>query len=601
MSNQRAVETKKVEKAAVLAVQNLIQPCPTIDEKLDDDDKNILVDGSLELYSSPDMCIQNFIGKIDTQVKGTTKKLHVGRRGFVKFSVKTEDLRRYCDVFHGILFFYVSVRPKVYTAHTVYYAQLLPYDISLTLSEASPDQKTVSVRFKPFPTDPKEITRLLMAFHNNRELQLKAEVSAYGFFDEHSTLPQGIKSFKFSTQLFPGESPVALKSFREGPYIYGETEGGQLKVIGKMGDVSACAMGSTATISTGDFTAETTLMVGESEEGDFLEFEGVRINLSEGRSRLNYTVSGGARKRLSTARFVQQFAKSGTLLVNGTPILRSNDLTLDEDKRSRLDDEVQTYGSIVETLDTLHIDVDWDIAKLSRKEWNDLHLIHRLVIEKELLTNRELESPLVHFDIQGSRIYTLAAKRDDGSYEFSDLFSDGLFFAFGEPDETTGQLKHPSDPVGAFAALNEEGYRTIVNIDAAQIEESFERCPVTPGNQNPLNQKLLEMLAAYDKGCAQPKKLLAAATLLATKLYEADEASDTYYLNLMQTIRRARELTNAEKGRLRDIAIENSQYYMRAAAYALLGDKDMANSCLERCVAAERQQIESYPIARFFR
>lgn len=600
MTSSHKVETKKVEKAAVLAVKNLIQACPTVDDKLDEDDKNILVDGSLELYSSQEMSIAHFIGKIDVQIKGTTRKLRVAKRGFVKFSIKVESLRRYLDVFHGILFFCVAVNPKQYTARKVYYAQLLPYDINMVLREISPGQKSTSVRFRPFPTEPKEITRLLLAFNKDREVQLKAEVSAYGFFDKHMTLPQEIKSFKFSTQLFPGEPITSLSSYREGPYIYGEDESGQLKVIGRMADVAACAIGNTATISSGGFTLDTTLLVGESEEGQFLEFEGVRINLLQGKIRINYKVAGGAIKRYNTVRFIQEFAENGTLSVNGNVLVRTQEITLTDEQEKRLRESAQTYGSIVETLKALHISTDWDLNELSARERNHLDTLHKLIVEKQPLTNHELGSPLVHFDIQGSRIYTLASKRDDGAYEFRDLFSDGLFFVFGKVNKLSENSQYFSDPVGPIASLDEEGYKLIINLDIKQIAKSFEQCPVTPNNQEPLNQKLLEMLSAYDKGCKLPKKLLAVATLLAKKLHEADESSDTYYLNLLQTIRRARALDEQEKSRLRDIAIESEQYYIKAATYALLDNQEMADSCLSRCSEVERRQIEDYPIMHFF-
>lgn len=81
MGRQRGIETKKVEKAAVLAVQNLIHQCLTIDEKLDADDKNMLVDGPLELYCSSNMVIPNLIGRIQTQVKGTTRGARIDKRG----------------------------------------------------------------------------------------------------------------------------------------------------------------------------------------------------------------------------------------------------------------------------------------------------------------------------------------------------------------------------------------------------------------------------------------------------------------------------------------------------------------------------------------
>lgn len=71
LAKSKHVDSKKIEKAAVLAVMNLIQPCATIDYKFSEDDKNILVDGTLELYQSEMLTKANLVGTIDVQIKGS--------------------------------------------------------------------------------------------------------------------------------------------------------------------------------------------------------------------------------------------------------------------------------------------------------------------------------------------------------------------------------------------------------------------------------------------------------------------------------------------------------------------------------------------------
>ena len=69
----------------------------------------------------------------------------------------------------------------------------------------------------------------------------------------------------------------------------------------------------------------------------------------------------------------------------------------------------------------------------------------------------------------------------------------------------------------------------------------------------------------------------------------------------MQTLKRSRELEDGEKDLLCNLVIDTHDRCVQAAAYALLGDEDMARRCLERCTKAEKAQIENYPIFRFFR
>ena len=63
------MDNKKIEKAAVNRVRDLIQQCDTIDDKLDEDDKNILTDGVLDLYSSTDQTVDNLRAQIPVQVR----------------------------------------------------------------------------------------------------------------------------------------------------------------------------------------------------------------------------------------------------------------------------------------------------------------------------------------------------------------------------------------------------------------------------------------------------------------------------------------------------------------------------------------------------
>lgn len=602
MAQSKRIDSKKIEKAAVLAVMNLIQPCNTIDYKFTEDDKNLLVDGTLELYSSEQLIKKNIIGEVDVQIKGTLKKLRIKSRGFAKYPVSIVDLKKYQEIFHGVLFFCVMVDSSCGYAigKEVYYAQLLPYDINRVLSDAKPGQKTISIRFRPFPVEPREIVRFISAFNADQEKQRLSTVSGYGFIDKNHELPTNIKSFSFSTRLFPGEDVTALAGLHNGAYIYGEDDQGQSVVFGKVEDVCMFAMGHEATVESGDFSLKTLIFAGEHEDGRYFEFEGITLIVGDKKAAFNYTISGDFHRRYNTVRFAKEFIKTGTLSINSSVVLQVGMNDDNGNQLSRLEDSLRVYGPIVETLDAIGVSVEWDPSKMTEKEISDIDCMRQLLIERKPLTNQLLESPLVHFDIQGSRVYAFAKACEDSSYEFIDLQSDDLFFVFGWPSDNAVNTYTGFDPVPPIVAIGEEGYRRICNLRPNRLLTAFDRYPVTVGNQNSLNQKLLQMLSAYDSESQQPDALLECATILARKLYEFDPESDMYYLNLMQTYRRKRELNDEEMGRLRDLAIDNNTPFMKAAAYVLLGEADMAMACLRRCTENERKQITDYPIAVFF-
>lgn len=601
LADTRRPDTRKIESTAVQAVRNLIQQCDTLHHNIDEEDKHPVVDGTIELYSGTPQIKENLVGEVTVQVKGTTRKMSPNKRGFIKYSMDVVDLRRFLDVFHGVLLFCVAVEKDGLAPKQVYYANLLPYELNKILAKAGDTQKKASVRIRQFPSEPREVKRLISQFHHEYEEQLEAKVSGYGFLDDSFELPPGIKSFSFSSQLFPGENVVSLAGLGAGPYVYGTTTDGRKLVIGKIGDVSMFGVGSERTVSSGGFKQKTMVFVGDQREGMRVEFEGVSMLLSErdNKATLNWSISGDFRRRYNTARFVLEFLRAGALAIDGHRILRIEPQVEEDETTRRLEETVGAYRPFVETLDTMGIAAKWDPEKMSGKELNDMGLMHRLLVEGKPLDGREIKSPVVHFDIQGAQIYALARKRDEGGYGFVDILSDKLFFVFGYSDQ---EAPHKvADPVPALMALGEEEFRKVVNLKPQNFAEQLDRFPITAGNQSPLNQKVLEMLSAYDKGAQQPDALLACAATLAKKLHEFDNRSETYLLNLMQTIKRRRTLEDGEKDELRDLVIDTSERCVQAAAYALLDEKDMARRCLDHCSAAERRQIEDYPISLFFK
>lgn len=594
--------SEKTEKAAVQAVKRRILPCELLEDRIPECDKEPLVDGCIEIYNSGDRKTANLIGKIPVQVKGTRSKLKRNKKGIYKYSISTNDLRQYASVFHGVMFFCVTVGEigGIFSSKEIYYAQLLPYDIDRYIQSA-PGQKSVSVRFKPFPEDSREITRLIGSFHADREKQLKAEVTGYGFMDETHELPPEVSSWEFTVRVFPDELPTSLALFSEGPYIYSKDASGQLAVIGKMQGVCAIGVGSEASVASGDFSLVTTLFSGQSEEGDFIEFEGIRIVQSGDKVRVDYTVKGGFRRRYNTVAFVREFYRTGEIFINGKRVIGALADHDDEAQKDKIDKNFIAYSRVMETMDALHVKVDWDPVNMTANELRDIDYMHALFVEKKPYKGKDFESCLVHFDIQGARVFSFAHKEENGNgYEFYDLYSTKLFFVFSDETDDVGDQKRNSDPVPPIASLTKESLKRIANLDPIEVEAAFNRFPITVNNHIPLNQFLLELLAAYDEGCVLSSEVLGCAAVLARKLYDFDSKSNAYFLNLMQTIKRKRDFVDDEVDRLRDIALDSEFNYEKAAAYALLDEKDMAERCRIRCSEAERMQIDSYPISIFF-
>ena len=138
MARSETPSDRRIESVAVYAVKSIILKCDTLYPNLDENDKNILVDGTIEVYSSSKLTKENLTGEVTVQVKGTTRKLRTNKRGFVKYSMDVVDLRRFLDVFHGVLLFCVAVEKDARPGQ-VYYSALHPYELTRILDGTRDD------------------------------------------------------------------------------------------------------------------------------------------------------------------------------------------------------------------------------------------------------------------------------------------------------------------------------------------------------------------------------------------------------------------------------------------------------------------------------
>lgn len=234
-------------------------------------DKTECVDGRLKLYSSGSYSKKTFIGDIDVQVKGTTAKKSSESP---KRPVAVDDLRYYLD-HGGALYFVVYVKEN---GAAVYFKELLPFDIRKLLRDHG-EQKTVNLRFSPFPSDPTETLSLLTRIIRDKKAQRASTGFAFCSLEEYQENGFGFPSAQFTVNVGPGETLASLAPYKHGLYQYGVDEHGQSFPIDKIEDVSKIAIGTDAKVSSGEESFSTTLFFGEDKnDGNFLKFDGFIFN-----------------------------------------------------------------------------------------------------------------------------------------------------------------------------------------------------------------------------------------------------------------------------------------------------------------------------------
>ena len=129
---------------------------------------------------------------------------------------------------------------------------------------------------------------------------------------------------------------------------------------------------------------------------------------------------------------------------------------------------------------------------------------------------------------------------------------------------------------------------------------SFQEITDNPHILEHANWTLLELLLAYDASNDKAQKLLKAAKQFAEWI-QSEEPNDIHLINLLQTIKRERELSKGEKRDL-FIIIENKEQLepVLVAAHLLLGNETVAEMHFEHLDEEEKSNFRTWPIFRFW-
>ena len=140
-----------------------------------------------------------------------------------------------------------------------------------------------------------------------------------------------------------------------------------------------------------------------------------------------------------------------------------------------------------------------------------------------------------------------------------------------------------------------QDYMRLANIDAEVFAATLKQYPVTEVSSAYVNDKMLEMLSAYDQDACCKEELLKCCDAL-----EAFADREATLINRYQIAARKRDLTSEEKSELMAIQLNSDSALSKACAAALRGDSDMASALRASLDEEARTTLGSWPIGRFF-
>lgn len=583
------MDNRKIEQNAVTAVRLAFSDVENVLPHLDENDKTECTDGYLQLYSSRVFTVDTVLGQLPVQVKGTASK----RKGDApKRSVRIADLKHYLNVAGGCIYFVVYCGRDA-LAPEVFYRLLLPYDLKGILAEASDGQRSVALRFNRLPNDSKELTRLVTRAVKDKTKQQGSAGIAMRTHDDYKKANVPLKECEFDIDLFAGEEATSLAPYKHGVYIYGKTAWGEVYPIDKLENVVGVAAGFKCTVSSGDVSYKTSVFNGEDEDGEHTFFRGFDLRYSD--KNLSLKETGTLSERIEDLSLMKAMAETGSLCINGHEFARGvNASMFDMDS---LNHRLDCLKLIKRVVDALHLKTELDVSALTEQDLRTIDAVNHGIVEGNLLHYENRQSGFARVNFCGHTIKLVFSEEETDMYRMSDALQleDRTFavYTYG-PDEANREIVAP------LLVLTSEEYKIIENIDANVFKSALAKFPITETSANYANNKMLEMLSAYDNGACCAEDLLRCCGVLVEALREFTD-EETALINECQIAARSRKLTDEERDALARVQMESSSIPAKACAAALRGDREMALTLIHTMHADDQAAFDTWPIMRFLR
>lgn len=545
-------------------------------------------DGELYVYGSESFSKDNLLGRVPVQVKGTCVTRYTS-----SFSVSTEDLRNYQN--DGGVMFYV-VKLKNFDNYRIYYAPLLPFDLSRYLKSAN-DHASISIRMDELDMrDPDGTYQTLVEFIENkrRHIQLPGITSTVDLYSSNipvkglmATIPRiDVSRENPFTQLLGKDI-----------YIYAKLQGDLTCVVDKIrpGSISQ-KVDSVLKIDGEPVPCKVSIGAKIGEINTLQLGEGICIEHHGKTSRLIYHAPDSLKDQLMAMYIINSFLEKKPIFLDDHEFVYG-DFALDgagavEEFRSRF----HYLQDIQQMFDLLHVKKDLIFSTLRENDDFKLELlIDGMVHHKPVPLNPGTDYSFGVISIGNiSVLICLTPSSTPGQYEVRDIneLSDTTIALKGAPIEK-------QVPASVYVMMSCQHMAQIDNLDLECVRKSIRRYPLTEFYEGGINYFALELLKYYDsretKDCDildTVKDILSYVS--ETHPHRTDDVS--IQLNLLQTEKRRRKLNDLENRYLLSLKSKNKDIQVKIGASILLESYTEAELFYESLDPEQREQFSECPI-----
>lgn len=583
-----------IEQLAVNEVNRLLESCDHLEPLIDANDRTPLTDGHISLYSdtSDNHSKENFLGRVDVQVKGKTLK---DPSRLQTYPVDRADLEGYLKM-TGVLFFVVAIR-RSDKKKQAYYSILSPFTIANILAEMKSSQKEKSLPFRRLPSSPEKIERIV-----DLAIKRRREDPQLGF----ETIPQeNVRGVTlYTTDELDLSAPTVFKRGELDFLVEIETEDGSRLPIDANIELiphDYLPQQRAMYIESGDFkiTEYQRRRTGPHTVEDKLT-DGITITLErEGdkfRYSFTYTASDNLAQHLFDLGFITHWLDSQELKIEGKVV--PFPMTWPEE-REKLDAELGFFRKIERLFNALQIDPRLiSIDDVTEKQWWQLEMLYANMVEGEELTQQFTEpgrvlQPVGPWFIE--LIVQSGEKPDHWKYHgLTDL--DAGVFALRESEEEGGRFL----AVTPYELIDSTRMLLTLNLRPDSIVEQYERIKEHKNAYSMANWCVLHLIKAADLQPKRRTELLRMAQSLNDWLIGNNGDKPHHLVNQWQITAREKDLSDDDLKSIRQLRrrIQRSEpdLLTEISFSILLRDKLEIEDLYEELEDEQRSELQEWPI-----
>lgn len=591
------MNSSKTEQRAITAIRAEIDKYPQLKHQLNENDKTISWDGDIFVFKTAEQTKKDFLGKVPVQLKGTT--VQDINTPTISFPLDVADLSNYQKE-QGCILFVVCFSSDSSDKSQIYYAELLPAQLSQLLKETPAGQKTKNIICQRLTQEPPDLEEICFDFIHNCNKQ-KGQPS-----QQVITIQQAQK-LNLSSRIYLCTKPNNfVKNIFNRSHVayapYSIPGPSQIDIpIAEQVQFNSITKKSSLSIDD-EIIIPNVKMVIKKETPQKMQIEllpSITIILDHSTKQINfhYHESGDLQERLKAARTMLRLSKAHQLSIEKAPLVIEQNFMSEKDQEY-FEQRIRLLSDLNKVFSFFHVneEINWD--KLTDQCINNLAFLlkalddpkHLIEIPSGQMAGAELTLRFV--PIANLNILVLFQHIQDETYMIAD-FSTYPF----KPENIYITYKGKNTPISRYSLLKQFHFERASNIPYDKVQSEFCNTSFSLGYARILTEKFLDMLQAYDKN--HKPQLFEVLKAVNKYLLRHDSRNTSHIINKMQLIFRKRDLNRKEQQQLQQIQ-NTTNNITEKLAIAVLLQQPHIEQLYAKLSPEEKQAFNSWPISNLW-